>query len=158
MEALKKVTENSRKCIQKLIYLLSFMMKKKLEVYFQKEKIKFVPGIAQNIYKIFKNQRLCLPFYDRWLESIDLSEYDVVIASNDAFGSWAFTGNLKQNLLCITILQQDICGIGRMNIKEKLDGIKESNFFCLKLDVKKKLRMWDYQAKLKTWCYSGKFK
>ena len=32
---------------------------------FPKSKIKKVPSITQNIYDIFKNQRLCLPFMSR---------------------------------------------------------------------------------------------
>ena len=32
-----------------------------------------------------KNQRFCLPFMSRAVESLDLSEYDVVIADNSAF-------------------------------------------------------------------------
>lgn len=52
---------------------------------FPKSKIKYVPNITQNIYNITKNQRLCLPFMSSWVESINLSEYDVVIASNSAF-------------------------------------------------------------------------
>lgn len=58
---------------------------KKVWKVFPKNKIKFVPKITQNVYKLTKNQRFCLPFMSLWVERIDLSEYDVVIASNSAF-------------------------------------------------------------------------
>lgn len=58
---------------------------KKVGKIFPKEKIKKTPSLTQNIYDIFKNQRFCLPFMSRAVESLDLSEYDVVIASNSAF-------------------------------------------------------------------------
>ncbi len=63
----------------------------KVSKVFPKNKIKFIPGITQNIYKLFWNQRFCLPFMSRWVESLDLSEYDVVIASNSAFIHGAIT-------------------------------------------------------------------
>lgn len=63
----------------------------KVSKIFPKEKIKYIPGITQNIYKLFWNQRFCLPFMSRGVESIDLSEYDIVIASNSAFIHGAIT-------------------------------------------------------------------
>ena len=58
---------------------------KKVEKVFPKSKIKHIPSITQNIFKLTKNQRFCLPFMSRAVESLDLSEYDVVIADNSAF-------------------------------------------------------------------------
>lgn len=65
--------------------------KKKVAKVFPKEKIKHIPKITQNIYDLTKNQRLCLLFMSRAIESIDLSDYDVVIALNSAFVHWAIT-------------------------------------------------------------------
>lgn len=63
----------------------------KVKSIFPKEKIKYIPKITQNIFKLTKNQRFCLPFMSRAVESIDLSEYDVVIADNSAFVHWCIT-------------------------------------------------------------------
>jgi hypothetical protein len=52
---------------------------------FPRSKIPSLPKITQNIYEFTKNQRFCLPFMSRAVESLDLSEYDVVIVSNSAF-------------------------------------------------------------------------
>ena len=64
---------------------------KKVGSVFPKEKIKQVPKFTQIIYELFKNQRFCLPFMSRSTESLDLSEYDVVISSNSAFVHWCLT-------------------------------------------------------------------
>ena len=64
---------------------------KKVSSIFPKDKIKYIPKITQFIYNITKNQRFCLPFMARWVESIDLSKYDIVIASNSAFIHWCIT-------------------------------------------------------------------
>jgi len=64
---------------------------KKVGTVFPKEKIKYIPWITQNIYKLFWNQRFCLPFMSGAVESLDLSEYDIVIASNSAFIHGAIT-------------------------------------------------------------------
>ncbi len=64
---------------------------KKVWKVFPKTKIKQVPNITQNIYELTKSQRFCLPFMSRWVESLDLSQYDIVIASNSAFIHWALT-------------------------------------------------------------------
>jgi len=37
---------------------------------------------SQKIYKIFKNQRFCLPFMVKSIEQLDFSEYDVVLCSS----------------------------------------------------------------------------
>jgi glycosyltransferase involved in cell wall biosynthesis len=66
------------------LYTLIYDEKKVWKV-FPKAKIKKVPSITQNIYDLTKNQRFCLPFMSRGVESLDLSEYNVVIASNSAF-------------------------------------------------------------------------
>lgn len=58
---------------------------KKVEKSFPREKIKYIPALTQNIYRLTKNQRFCLPFMSRAVESLDLSQYDVVIADNSAF-------------------------------------------------------------------------
>lgn len=58
---------------------------KKVSSIFPKNKMKKIASITQNIYELTKNQRFCLPYMSRWVESLDLSEYDVVIASNSAF-------------------------------------------------------------------------
>ena len=49
------------------------------------------PKITQRIFKLFKNQRLCLPFMARWIESLDFSDYDLVVCSSSWFAHWAIT-------------------------------------------------------------------
>ena len=64
---------------------------KKVGNHFPKNMISWVPKITQRIYRLFWNQRFCLPFMTRWVESLDFSEYDVVIASSSWFAHWAIT-------------------------------------------------------------------
>lgn len=111
---------------------------------FPKEKIKFVPGITQNIYKIFKNQRLCLPFMSRWVESIDLSEYDVVIASNSAFVHGAITKPETKFIVYYHTPARYMWD--RTNeYKREIGWNKGIKLFVLNWMLKG-LRMWDYQA------------
>ena len=58
---------------------------------FPKSKIKYIPKRNQFIYNLTKNQRFCLPFMSAGVESMDLSEYDVVIVSNSAFAHGVIT-------------------------------------------------------------------
>lgn len=64
---------------------------KKVGKVFPKESIKYIPSSTQNIYNLFWNQRFCLPFMAKAVESIDLSEYDIVIADSSAFAHWVIT-------------------------------------------------------------------
>jgi len=57
---------------------------------FPKNKVK-VASSTQRIYNITKNQRFCLPFMPRAVESLDFSDYDVVICSSSGFAHWAIT-------------------------------------------------------------------
>lgn len=59
--------------------------------FFPKNRIKKVPSITQKIYNITKNQRFCLPFMSMWVEELDFSEYDLVLASSSGFAHWAIT-------------------------------------------------------------------
>ncbi len=58
---------------------------------FPKNRVTQVYSKTQKIYDILKNQRLCLPYMQKWVESFDLSSYDLVIALNSAFVHWAIT-------------------------------------------------------------------
>lgn len=57
---------------------------------FPKEKIKFAKS-TQRIYNITKNQRFCLPFMSKAVESLDFSSYDVVLCSSSWFAHGAIT-------------------------------------------------------------------
>jgi len=46
---------------------------------------------SQKIYNLTKKQRFCLPFMARSVESLDFSNYDVVICSSSWFAHWAIT-------------------------------------------------------------------
>lgn len=72
------------------IYTLIYDEQKVWKV-FPKHKIKWVYKKTQNIYSFFKNQRYCLPFMQEWVESFNLSNYDIVIALNSAFVHGAIT-------------------------------------------------------------------
>ncbi len=50
-----------------------------------------IPFITQFVYNVFKNQRFCLPFMPRAIESFDFSSYDLVIASSSWFAHGAIT-------------------------------------------------------------------
>lgn len=63
---------------------------KKVWKFFPKEKV-IVAKSTQRIYNITKNQRFCLSFMPRAVESLDFSEYDVVICSSSWFAHWAIT-------------------------------------------------------------------
>lgn len=64
---------------------------KKVGKIFSKEKIKKVATSTQIIYDLTKKQRLCLPFMAKAVESLDFSEYDIVIASSSWFAHGAIT-------------------------------------------------------------------
>lgn len=64
---------------------------KKVWKVFPKEKIKSVPKSTGRIYNLFKNQRFCLPYMPRAVEELDLSEYDLVIASSSWFAHGVIT-------------------------------------------------------------------
>ena len=65
----------------------------KIGNFFGKEKINFqvfsLP--SQKIYKLFKKQRLCLPFMTRSVEQLDFTDYDIVICSSSWFAHQAIT-------------------------------------------------------------------
>lgn len=66
---------------------------KKVGKIFPKEKInsQVFSLTSQKIYKLTKNQRLCLPSMPRSVEALDFSEYDLVIASSSWFVHGAIT-------------------------------------------------------------------
>ena len=57
---------------------------------FQKDKVK-TAKITQRIYNLIKKQRLCLPFMPKAVESLDFSNYDVVLCSSSWFAHGAIT-------------------------------------------------------------------
>jgi len=46
---------------------------------------------SQKIYSLTKKQRFCLPFMAKSVESLDFSNYDLVICSSSWFAHWAIT-------------------------------------------------------------------
>lgn len=46
---------------------------------------------TQKIYNLTKNQRLCLMFMKNAIESLDFSDYDIVICSSSSFAHWIIT-------------------------------------------------------------------
>lgn len=111
---------------------------------FPKSKIKKVPNITQNLYDIFKNQRFCLPYMSRGVESLDLSEYDVVIASNSAFVHGCITKPETKFIVYYHTPARYMWD--RTNeYKKEIGWNKGIKLFLLNWMLKG-LRMWDFQA------------
>lgn len=64
---------------------------KKVGNIFPKEKIKKIAYTTQKVYELTWNQRFCLPFMAKAIESFDFSNYDIVIASSSWFAHGAIT-------------------------------------------------------------------
>lgn len=117
---------------------------KKVGKVFPKDKIKKVPSITQNIYNLTKNQRFCLPFMSRAVESLDFSEYDVVIASNSAFVHGCITKPETKFIVYYHTPARYMWD--RTNeYKKEIWWNKSIKLFILNW-VLKWLRMWDFQA------------
>lgn len=117
---------------------------KKVWKIFPKTKIKQVPNITQNIYELTKSQRFCLPFMSRWVESLDLSQYDIVIASNSAFIHWALTKPETKFIVYYHTPARYMWD--RTNeYKKEIWWNKWLKLFILNYMLKS-LRMWDYLA------------
>lgn len=117
---------------------------KKVGKVFLKEKIQKTPSLTQNIYDIFKNQRFCLPFMSRAVESLDLSEYDVVIASNSAFIHGCITKPETKFIVYYHTPARYMWD--RTNeYKKEIGWNRWIKLFFLNW-ILKSLRMWDFQA------------
>ncbi len=117
---------------------------KKVGKVFLKEKIQKTPSLTQNIYDIFKNQRFCLPFMSRAVESLDLSEYDVVIASNSAFVHGCITKPETKFIVYYHTPARYMWD--RTNeYKKEIGWNRWIKLFFLNW-ILKSLRMWDFQA------------
>lgn len=66
---------------------------------FPASRVKWVANMTQKIYSWTKRQRLCLPFMSRAIESLDLSDYDLVIASS----SWFAHGCITKPETCFVV-------------------------------------------------------
>lgn len=64
---------------------------KKVWSIFPKERVKEVASNTQKIYGLTWKQRFCLPFMAKAVESLDFSQYDIVIASSSWFAHGAIT-------------------------------------------------------------------
>lgn len=124
---------------------------KKVGKVFPKMKIKKVPKVTQNIYALLKNQRFCLPLMPKAVESLDLSDYDVVIVSS----SW-FAHGLKtpESTKVITYYHSparymwDWTNEYKKDIKWQswIKGLVINRLFL-------KLRQWDFLASKRTDTY-----
>lgn len=117
--------------------------RKKIWTLFWNKKIHISP-ITQRVYNIFKNQRFCLPFMSRAIESFDFSQYDLVIASSSAFAHWAIT---KPETLFVVYCHAPARYLWDYTNEYKIQiwfhkGLKS---FLLN-SLFKTLRIWDYIA------------
>jgi glycosyltransferase involved in cell wall biosynthesis len=119
---------------------------------FPRERVKFVPKIAQRIYNIFKKQYLCLPFLARAVEALDLSDYDVVISSSNSFAHGCLT---KPETLHVVYYHSPARYLWDYTHQYERDmsgskGIKAMLFKIANWTILKplfvKLRQWDYMA------------
>ncbi len=99
---------------------------------------------TQKIYKLLKKQRLCLPFMSSSVESLDLSEYDLVLVSSSGFAHGVITKPETKTIVYYHAPMRYIWD--RTNeYKKQLSaqsGIKGYIFNSLFL----KLRQWDFIA------------
>jgi len=117
---------------------------KKVGNVFPREKIKFLPGVPKCIYKIFKNQRFTLPFLPKAVESIDLSEYDIVIVSNTAFAHGVLT---KPNTKTIIYYHSPVRYLWDRTFEYRREiGWGKGIRARILGKIFTKLRMWDYIA------------
>ncbi len=63
---------------------------KKIWNHFPKNRVNTAKS-TQRIYNLTKNQRFCLAFMPKAVESLDFSNYDVVISSSSWFAHWVIT-------------------------------------------------------------------
>lgn len=125
------------------IYTLIYDEKKVWKV-FPKNKITKVYKKTQNIYNLFWNQRFCLPYMQEWVESFDLSSYDIVIALNSAFVHGAITKPETKFIVYYHTPARYMWD--RSNeYKKEIWFNKWIKLFLLNKFLKK-LRIWDYIA------------
>ena len=99
---------------------------------------------TQKIYNFFQKQRFCLPFMALSVESLDFSQYDVVICSSSWFAHWAIT---KPETKCIVYYHSPMRYLWDWTNEYKKDIWFSSwiKWFLLnKLFLS--LRQWDYIA------------
>lgn len=111
---------------------------------FPKEKIKKVASNTQRIYELTKKQRLCLPFMAKAVESLDFSEYDVVIASSSWFAHGAIT-KPETNFIVYYHSPARYLWDWTNEYKKDIGANVWIKWFILGL-LFKKLRLWDYIA------------
>lgn len=120
---------------------------KKVWRLFPKSRIKHVPKTTQRVYNITKNQRFCLPFMAKAVESLDLSDYDLVIASSSWFAHWCIT---KPETCFIVYYHSPARYLWDWTFEHRKDMNYKKLFkvpLLLFLSVVfHKLRIWDYQA------------
>ncbi|NUJ97423.1 glycosyltransferase family 4 protein [Candidatus Gracilibacteria bacterium] len=117
---------------------------KKVGNIFPKEKIKKIAYTTQKVYELTGNQRFCLPFMAKAIESLDFSNYDIVIASSSGFAHGAIT---KPETKFIVYYHSPARYLWDWTNEYKKDigantGIKAFLFNSFFL----KIRQWDYIA------------
>ncbi len=117
---------------------------KKVGTLFPKTLIKKVPSITQNIYDLLRNQRYCLAFMSKAVESLDLTWYDIVIASSSAFVHGCITKPETKFIVYYHTPARYMWD--RTNeYKKEIWWNKWIKLFFLNW-ILKWLRMWDFQA------------
>lgn len=99
---------------------------------------------TQKLYKLTKKQRFCLPLMARSIESIDLSDYDIVLVSSSGFAHGIITKPETKTIIYYHAPARYLWDWTHENTRDLgLDqGIKWYFFWKFLL----KLRQWDYIA------------
>ena len=114
---------------------------------FPKDRVQPTPKITQRAYNITKNQRFCLPFMAKAIESLDLSSYDLVIASSSWFAHWCIT---KPETCFVVYYHSPARYLWDYTFEHRKD-MNYRSFFKKPLlmflsIIFQKLRIWDYLA------------
>ena len=120
---------------------------KKVEKMFPIGIVKHVPKLTQSMFRFFKHQRFALPFMARAVESLDLSQYDLVIASSSSFAHWCIT---KPETLFVVYYHTPSRYLWDWTFENRKDMSYWKIFkklLLIFLDfIFHSLRIWDYQA------------
>lgn len=114
---------------------------------FPASRIKHIPRLTQFMFRLFKHQRFALPFMARAVESLDLSQYDLVIASSSSFAHGCIT---KPETLFITYYHTPSRYLWDWTFEHRKDmnyGKIFKKMLLMFLEfIFHGLRIWDYQA------------
>lgn len=99
---------------------------------------------SQRVYSLTKKQRLCLPFMPKSVESLDFSEYDIVIVSSSAIAHWLITKPETKIILYYHAPARYLWDWTHES--QKSLSISKGLLWYFYKNFLKELRIWDYIA------------